>query len=488
MRYTDLRDWLTIVDSFGELVRVEDAHWDLEIGALTDIIRRQSPVPPAILFDSIQDYPPGYRVLSGILNTTRRLALTTSIPVDVDDSQFVERWRQRLRGVQPLPPAVVETGPVLENVAEGDAIDMWRFPSPRWHKLDGGRFIGTATLAFTRDPDTGRLNMGTYRVQVQDRGLITVHISPGKHGRLNRDKYFARGEPCPITLSFGHDPVLLLAATANLAYGVSELEYAGGIKEHPIAVLESRETGLPIPAHAEIAVEGELLPDEKLPEGPFAEFLGYYASGTRAEHVMRVRRLMYRDDPIICGVPNGRPPQDATFGQARTRSAVLWNALEDAGVPDILGVCCHDVGAGTVFNVVAIRQRYAGHARQAALLASQLPGGAYVSRFIVVVDEDINPFDLQEVVWAMGTRCDPERDIDVVRNCWSTPLDPLVRHGEPPFNTRAIVDATKPWAWKDEFPPSVEFEGELRDRVTAKWGDILQALRRGERPGVGVVS
>ena len=113
---------------------------------------------------------------------------------------------------------------------------------------------------------------------------------------------------------------------------------------------------------------------------------------------------------------------------------------------------------------------------QAATLASQLPGGAYVSRFIVVVDEDINPYNLGEVVWAMGTRCDPDRDIDIIRNCWSSPLDPLVREGEPPFNSRAIVDATKPFAWKDRFPPSVEFDSDLRRRVTEKWGDLIRSL------------
>lgn len=482
VRYNDLRQWLAIVDGLGELVRLDGAHWDLEIGALTDIVRRQSHVPPAILFDKIVDHPSGFRVLSGMLNTIRRLALTTGLPLDIGESQYVDQWRQRLRALKPEPPRAVQRGPVLENVREADAIDMTKFPAPRWHKLDGGRYIGTATLAFTRDPDTGRLNMGTYRVMVLDRRRLTVYISPGKHGRINREKYFARGKPCPITLSFGHDPALFLAGTLNLRYGVSELEYAGAMKGEPIDVLEGGATGLPIPASSEVAVEGEIVPDETAPEGPFAEFLGYYASGTRPEYVMRVARLMHRDEPIICGVPNGRPPQDATFCQARMRSSVLWNALEDAGVTDIRGVCCHEVGAGVVFNAISIRQRYAGHARQAATLASQLPGGAYVSRFIVVVDEDIDPFNLGEVIWAMGTRCDPERDIDIIRNCWSSPLDPLVREGEPPFNSRAIVDATRPFGWKDKFPPAVEFDGELRRRVTEKWGDLLRSLSEGQRP------
>jgi 4-hydroxy-3-polyprenylbenzoate decarboxylase len=481
MRYKDLREWLAIVDRLGELVQIEGAHWDLEIGALTEIIRRQSQVPPAILFDKIVDHRGGYRVLTGMLNTVRRLALVTGLPLEITDGEFVDRWRHRLRDIRPLPPRVVKSGPLLENVFEGKNIDLNKFPSPRWHKLDGGRYLGTATLAFTRDPDTGSLNMGTYRVMVLEDGRLTVYISPGKHGRINRDKFFGQGKPCPITLSFGHDPAVFLAAALNLRYGLSELEYAGAIRGEPVEVLEGASTGLPIPAFSEVAVEGEIVPDETVPEGPFAEFLGYYASGRRPEYVMRVSRLLHRDDPIICGAPPGRPPHDATFSQARMRSAVLWNALEDAGVTDIQGVCCHEVGAGVVFNVVSIRQRYAGHARQAAMLASQLPGGAYLSRFIVVVDEDIDPFNLGEVVWAMGTRCDPERDIDVARNCWSSPLDPLVQEGQAPFNSRAIIDATKPFAWKDRFPPTVELDAEVRERVISKWGDLIARLGRGHR-------
>jgi 4-hydroxy-3-polyprenylbenzoate decarboxylase len=481
MRYTDLREWLAIVDRLGELVQIGGAHWDLEIGALTEIIRRQSPVPPAILFDKIVDHQPGYRVLTGMLNTVRRLALVTGLPSDITDAEFVDRWRSRLRDITPLPPRVVTSGPVLENVFEEKDADFNKFPSPRWHKLDGGRYIGTATLAFTRDPDTGRVNMGTYRVMVAEDGRLAVYISPGKHGRINRDKFFERGKPCPITLSFGHDPAIFLAGPLNLRYGVSELEYAGGIKGEPVEVLEGRSTGLPILAFSELAVEGEIVPDETVPEGPFAEFLGYYASGRKPEYVMRIHRLLHRNDPIVCGMPPGRPPQDATFSQARMRSSVLWNALEDAGVTDIRGVCCHEVGAGVLFNVVSVRQRYAGHARQAAVLASQLPGGAYLSRFIIVVDEDIDPFNLEEVVWAMGTRCDPERDIDIARNCWSSPLDPLVQHGQPPFNSRAIVDATKPFAWKDQFPATAELDPEVRERVTSKWGDLIAGLARPHR-------
>lgn len=476
MRYADLREWLAIVDQFGELVRIEGAHWDLEIGALTDIIRRESARPPAILFDKIVDYEPGYRLLTGMLSTVRRLALVTGLPLEITDAEFVDCWRQRLRDIRPLAPRVVKSGPVLENVYEGKRLDVNKFPSPRWNKLDGGRYIGTGTLAFTRDPDTGRLNMGTYRVMVLEDGRLSVYISPGKHGRINRDKFFERGKPCPITLSFGHDPAVFLAGPLNLRYGVSELEYAGGIKGEPVDILEGTLTGLPIPAFSELAVEGEIVPNERVPEGPFAEFLGYYASGTRPEYVMHISRILHRDDPIVCGMPAGRPPQDATFSQARMRSAVLWNALENAGVTDIRAVCCHEVGAGVVFNVVSIKPRYAGHARQAGMLASQLPGGAYLSRFIVVVDEDIDPFNLGEVVWAMGTRCDPERDIDIARNCWSSPLDPLVRKGDPPFNSRAIIDATKPYAWKDQFPPTADIDSDLRRRVMSRWGDLIVRL------------
>src|SRR3990170_268899 len=168
-------------------------------------------------------------------------------------------------------------------------VDMHEFPAPKWHELDGGNYLGTAGLVITRDPDEGWVNLGTYRVQVHDRDTVGFYISPGKHGRIMREKYWAKGEPCPVAMCFGMDPLLLHVASTGLPWGASEYDYAGGIKGQPIEVIKGPVTGLPIPAAAEIVIEGLSYPGDMQMEGPFGEFAGYYASGERKEPIVKVK-------------------------------------------------------------------------------------------------------------------------------------------------------------------------------------------------------
>ena len=146
-------------------------------------------------------------------------------------------------------------------------------------------------------------------------------------------------------------------------------------------------------------------------EGPFGEWTGYYASHVREEPIIRIRRVYFRNDPIMAGAPPSRPPTEATFYKSFWRSAMVWEELERAGVPDVVGVYCPPEGNTRLLTVVAIRQRYPGHARQAGMIASQCHAAAYLGRFTVVVDEDIDPTDMKDVWWAMTTRCDPIEDI-----------------------------------------------------------------------------
>ncbi|HEY5607651.1 MAG TPA: UbiD family decarboxylase [Alphaproteobacteria bacterium] len=168
----------------------------------------------------------------------------------------------------------------------------------------------------------------------------------------------------------------------------------------------------------------------------------------------------------------GRPPSDYSLSKCVIKSALIWDDVEKAGLSGVAGVWCHETGGGRLFNVIAIKQAFAGHAKQALLLAAGSHAGNYLGRFVVVVDEDIDPANLHDVNWAMATRCDPERDIDIVRNAWSGPLDPRKRVGEV-FNSRALVDACRPYDWKDEFPPVAESSPELKAKTKAKWGHIL---------------
>jgi UbiD family decarboxylase len=472
--YRDLREWLQRVDQMGELKVVNGANWNMEIAAITELARMESADKPALLFDNIKDYQPGFRVLAGMNNTIRRLALSTSMPVEGSIEAFVRGWKERLQHLQPLAPRYVTDGPVLENVKVGDDIDMTIFPTPIWHDGDGGRYLGTGSVTITADPESGWINLGTYRVVVHDRNTLGFYASPGKHGRMHREEYWRQGKPCPVVISFGHDPLLFIAACClDLVYGESELEYAGAIRGEPIEVLRGEVTGLPIPAYSEIVIEGESYADEKREEGPFGEFTGYYASDRRPEPVIHVKRLYYRNNPIITGCPPARPPAESTLARSPLKSAGVWNTLERAGLRGIRGVCLHPVGASFFFTVVSIKQLYAGHAKQAAMLGASVHGAAYMARFVVIVDDDIDPFNLDDVMWAICTRVHPHRDIEINARTWSGPLDPNIPPGGANHGSVALIDATRPWEWKDQFPPAIDFNAGYMAETRAKWASVL---------------
>ncbi|MBI2848624.1 MAG: UbiD family decarboxylase [Chloroflexi bacterium] len=482
MAYKDLREWITQVEEMGELLRLDHVDWNLEMGAITEIFRQESRLRPAILFNHIQSYPPGYGVIVSTLNTVRRLALTTNMPLVQEKPAFIQAWRDRIKTLQLLPPREVSTGPVMENVHDGSYINLHEFPAPFWHELDGGRYLGTACSVITRDPDGGPVNLGTYRVMVHGEDTLGLYMTPGRHGHINRQKYWERGKPFPVAISFGHDPLIFFVSAIELPISQSEYDYAGGIKGEPIEVIRGEYTGLPIPATSEIAIEGECLPEERKEEGPFGEWTGYYASGSRPEPVIRVKRVMHRNDPIICGAPPSKPPTDSTFFSAMLRSALTWNEMEAAGIPDIRGIWGYEEGGGKMFVVVSIKQRYPGHARQAGMVAALCHATSYMGRFVVVVDEDIDPFNLKDVIWAMSSRADPATSIEIIRRCWSGPLDPLIppeiKEESKTFNSRAIIDACKPYEWMKDFPPTATTSPELRQKVLEKWGETLRSLDR----------
>ena len=421
MHYRDLRDWLNGVDSFGELRIVEGADWNQEIGAVAEVAA-QSEQSPAVLFDKIKDYPSGRRVLTGIHNPTlKRQCLTNHLPLDFSRDQFIDAWKKRLDSPVLIPPRVVDKGPLMENVFEGGDIDLLSLPAPHWHEGDGGRYLGSLDITISRDPDEGWINLGCYRVMVHDRDTLALYISPGHHGNIHRQKYFDRSEPFPVAISFGPDPLLWFFGQMEIPAGQSEYDYAGG---------------------------------------------------HRFEPVLKVKRLMHRDDPIITGAPPFRPAPGAENNLIR--AAYIWKYLEKAGVPDVRGVAYYQT---RMLVVVAIKQRYPGHARQAALIASQCRAAALLTRYVVVVDEDIDIWDSNELLWALCTRTDPAKDIDIMRRCWSNPIDPIIPPSERGFQSRGIIDACKPYEWLNEFPKVSGASRELKEKVAKKFGSSLAAKK-----------
>jgi 4-hydroxy-3-polyprenylbenzoate decarboxylase len=323
------------------------------------------------------------------------------------------------------------------------------------------------------DPEGVWTNASIYRVQVHDRNKVTVQFDhAGRHGAIIAKRFWDQNRSCPIAIVNGEDPALFIAGFEYLPDGRSEYSFAGAIKGCPIDVHCGPITGIPIPAYAESVLEGKLLPPTEmtLPEGPFGEFTGYYAADKRPCPVMIVQAVHYRSSPILLGSPPLKPPR-FHFGLP-LRAAGIWSNLLECGVTDIAGVWQH---VSQLMTVVALKQRYAGHSKRAGLIAA---ANSYMGRLIVIVDEDIDPSNLSDVMWAITTRCEPSESVDIIRNAWSSSLDPRIPAAEKEkgatSHSKMIIDACRPFAWRSSFPSTTALSAEETRLIENKW---LASLR-----------
>ncbi len=484
----DLRDWLDRVEGIGELVRVrQPVDWNEEMGAITYLVAKQDP-SPAVLFERVRGYensPIGARSLWNLLGPSfRRIALTHEEPPDLPRLELIRRVKEKMNQRTPPREVSANEAPVFENTKTGSEVDLGQLPIPKHWPLDGGRYLGTADLVITRDPDSGWANLGTYRVQVHDAKTLTVFIEPGKHGNLIRQKYWDRGEPCPMVVVVGQAPILGRLAGSSSRHGESELDVAGGRLGRPIQVVRGKLTGLPFPADAEIVFEGYVPPREveAREEGPFGEWPGYYGSDSRPEPVLQVKAIYHRNDPIMTGQPPAKPTYPGRHGNNVPTAAAIWDALEAAGVPGVKGVWKLQGGGSRFITVVAIEQQHPGHAKMAGLVATGCGPAAYLGRMTIVVDDDVDITNPTEVIWALATRWDPKTGTDIVDGCWTGHIDPLLdpvkRERMDITNSRAILYAVRPYHWKDEFPRVNEVPAAYAQEVRARWADKLDFLRK----------
>ena len=476
-RWNDLREWLELVEAIGELKHVRGANSEEDIGAITEMLDHNDDSPCA-LFDEIANFQPGYRVLANSMGSRKRQAVTLGLdPEQASHERLLEFWRGLLKGFTPIPPVQVKRGSIQENVLRDQAVDLTRFPAPVWHPLDGGRFIGTASVNIMRDPDTGAINAGTYRNQVFDKNSIGIRVAPPHHGGIIKEKHMQRGQPCPIVTVVGADPLLFLASCVEgPGFGQCELDWAGGVRGKPIEVIQGEVTGLPIPAHAEIALEGFVTTDEFRKEGPYGEWMGYYQDGYEKDRVVRVHRIYHRNNPIILGCPQGKPPHEDNRFLAYLRSGMIWDQLEKAGVPGVCGVWSPAEGGNRLMTVVAIKTQYLGHSKQAGLIASQCAGAVEMNRLTVVVDDHVDITNLQDVVWAIVARCNPERGVEIIKDCKGSRIDMAIAPDgrELKANSRMIIDATTPFEWKNHPLAGNIISTPERSRATReRWGWIL---------------
>lgn len=477
----DLRGWLDVMRGRGLVRDVRGADWDLEVGGIADLnVKRDKWV---LLFDEIKGYRPGFRIVTGTLLDAARVSYTFGADTGADPQALVRRLRSRLRdrpeASGAVPTRSAKDAPVFANTIRGDDVDLSVFPAPRWHEQDGGRYLGTFDAVITRDPESGWVNVGAYRMMVHDPQRLCLFVNSSHHARLHMEKYWRRGERVPVAVSLGHHPSLSALSGMELAAGVSEYDVLRQVRGSGMDLVAAPVTGLPVPADSELVVEGYLSSDT-VSEGPYGEFLGYYAGGKMQTPTIDVAAVYHRDDPIILGTCAGIPPYDYSYFRCPMRSAMIWDALEDAGVPNIAGVWCHEAGYSRALNVVAIDQAYLGHAQQAGMVASQVREGAFGGKYTIVVDDDIDPSNLEQVMWAVCTRTDPAESVEFIRHSWGMALDPMVERGpEDALNelpmSRAVVNACQPFRRRSRgtFPAVVTVRPDVAERVTQRYPEVL---------------
>ncbi len=472
----DLRSWLAAAEAAGDLLRLEGVDAALEIGAASQVNYRRNR-PRALLFDCIPGYPAGMRVLTGSLSNPGLMGASLGLGTNLSDHALVAALRGKpaewAASATTFAAETVADGPVLEHALHDDAVDFSLFPCPTWHDRDGGPYIGTGCAVVTVDPDTGVHNLGAYRIQVQDGGRsVTVNIEAGKHGSQHIQRWFAKEGRAPIAATLGQHPALLVVAGTEVPAGISEYDYAGAMLGEPVPVVRAPHTDLPLAAEAELAFEGWVYPDRTRPEGPFGEWTGYYSGGTAEVLCVDVCAIYHRADPINLGAPPGKPPHDYSYMRSVMKSAMATDALIGTGLGGVAGVWCHEAGGGRSIIAVAVEQRYAGHSRQAGYLAAQHPVTAYMNRLVITVDADVDPRNLDEVMWAVSTRCDPEIDVDIMRRTWGSRVDPLGQPGRPNYNSRMLIDACRPFERLGDFPAVAEADPEALAQVVRRWPEL----------------
>jgi 4-hydroxy-3-polyprenylbenzoate decarboxylase len=465
----DLRSYIDALDKEGELHRVQaEVDWNLELCHISKVNEEQK--GPALLYENVKDYD--IPVFTSAFTTPRRLAIALEQDTSLSMSQLSKQW-MKLTTQDLVKPKYVDNPPVMENVIEGDDVDITKFPSPWFYPEDGGRFFVTSGFLVTKDADTGWTNLGTYRSQVLDKDILGSQIIKGKHGDFHMNQYAERGELMPAAAVVGTDPVLFLAGSTLVSAQTDEYDIAGALRQRPVPVFKSDLTGLTLPANAEIIAEGYIDPNELMEEGPFGEYTGYYSGNKGKDYpkpVLRIKRILHRNNPVMWSTTVGKPINDIHMIQSLNRTATLWHDLETMRVPGVESVYIPPESCGRFWAVVSVRQRYPGHSNHVGNAVIASTTGHYGLKGVITVDHDIEADDWDRVWWALSTRFDPKRSVQVINRGRSTPLDPGLPIEAREIVSRVIMDACTPFEWKQK-PQEIFMDREVLQRVSDRWNE-----------------
>ncbi len=477
MPFSDLREFVSRLEQGGQLQRVTcEVDWNLELGHVAKFNEQQA--GPALLFEDVKDYP-GQRVLTSALTAKDRVALALDMPAQTRYLDIARTWVERITGRR-VPPTIVPWGPTKECVQTGDETNLLSLAAPWFNPLDGGRYLGTACSVITRSLETGRLNLGTYRVMVIDERTAGIQLIKGKDGEIDLRGYAARHEPMPVALVIGTDPSLFLCSSTLFPMTESEYDIAGALRGEPVEVVPAETSDLLVPATAEIVVEGEIIPGDLADEGPFGEYTGYYSGAkTIPRECIRVKAITHRTNPILWATTVGMPVTDTHMIMGINRTASLWNDLQTMKIPGIKAVYGPPSAAGRMLAIISVKQMYHGHSTQVGLAAFASLTGNYGLKTVIVVDDDIDPENMDQVLYALAFRHQANRGTQVFERGRSTPLDPSLPTDDRYLTSRLLLDTCIPYEWEDK-PVQIQSDAATLDLVQRKWASYFAAASNGQ--------
>ena len=391
-----------------------------EITALVAKLEKEGRRRPVLLFENVKGT--SWPVLTNLHASRSRLAAAINAAPD----RMLPIYLRAME--HPLPPRVVPTGPVKEVVKRGDAVDLMALPQIVHHERDAGPYV-TAAISFARDPTSETWNCAYNRLMIQGHDRTSIHLTLGKHLWEFAKIAEARGEPLPVAFAIGVHPAIALGALAIGSIDEDERAIMGALLGEPLELVKCETSDVLVPAHAELILEGEILPDARVAEGPFGEFTGY-SLGERQREIVRYTAITHRRDAMFQDITVAH--LDHMLLSTIPMEANLYRAVR-AMVPSVTGVRV----PGPFTCYVSIEQRLPGQAKNAIMAV--LGADLYMKR-VVVVDHDVDVFDDRQVNWAIATRCQPDRDIAIITNARGSDLDPSTR--EDGYTAKWGVDAT----------------------------------------------
>ena len=426
----DVRSFIAALERAhpGEVVRISDPV-DIEYDVMAVVLeyerRRRFPV---LLFEKVHghDIP----IVANVVASRRALAFALGTDEAGVAREYARRIAERHR------PVVVADAPFRQRVLTGAELDLGRLPVPVYFPGDAGRYL-TAGMLVARDPDTGVETEGYHRFQLKGPDRMGVSLHSRRRMFEYQRRAEARGQALPCAVVLGLHPLVSMGSLAYPPAEVGKFEVVGGLFGAPLEVAPCSTIDLHVPAAAEIVIEGEILPGVREPEGPFGEFTGYF-SRRSTEHVFVARAISMRERPWFQSIGSGRAGDHITT-LGLVREAEIWNALRRA-IPNVTGVHVPLSGTSSFTAYVAIKQSRPGEAKHVIPIVL---GVDHYLKLVVVVDDDIDVFDESDVLWAVATRMQADRDLVTIAGSLGAILDPSA--DERGITAKLGIDATRPF-------------------------------------------